>query len=347
MAPSLGEYDAARTMETQYLARGQVGRMMSETSSIDQKSEDRPGETTPLSVDNGTTPIVESTCGGDSPNSSEDRSPSPVDVIAEIQAPEFVSLTGVNDTKFEEHEKVSSIDERSNPSLDPSSRNLIEPAPFYGTKESVGMVGTMEATGSAGLMNAGGIGSESSLISRAQAGDHEAFEQLFNQYQAQIYNYIYRLMGSAEDANDMTQDTFLKAYLALSKTSQDLRVGAWLYRIATNVCLDELRHRKLIKWQPWETFVAAFHPTQVAKDSPERDCINRENSEEVQLIFARMHPKYRMCLILREYHDLSYDEIAEVLNTTRAAVKSLLFRAREEFRQVYANVERQPGRAAQ
>jgi len=208
-------------------------------------------------------------------------------------------------------------------------------------------VGTMEATGSAGLLNAGGIGSESILISRAQAGDHEAFEQLFNQYQAQIYNYIYRLMGSAEDANDMTQDTFLKAYLALSKTSQDLRVGAWLYRIATNVCLDELRHRKLIKWQPWETFVAAFHPTQVAKDSPERDCINRENSEEVQLIFAQMHPKYRMCLILREYHDLSYDEIAEVLNTTRAAVKSLLFRAREEFRQVFAKVERQPGRAGQ
>ncbi|RLT56534.1 MAG: RNA polymerase sigma factor [Chloroflexi bacterium] len=205
----------------------------------------------------------------------------------------------------------------------------------------------MEATGSAGLLNAGGIGSESILISRAQAGDHEAFEQLFNQYQAQIYNYIYRLMGSAEDANDMTQDTFLKAYLALSKTSQDLRVGAWLYRIATNVCLDELRHRKLIKWQPWETFVAAFHPTQVAKDSPERDCINRENSEEVQLIFAQMHPKYRMCLILREYHDLSYDEIAEVLNTTRAAVKSLLFRAREEFRQVFAKVERQPGRAGQ
>lgn len=321
--------------------------MTSETSSIKQNLEDRTSESTPSGVDVGSAPSSNNTLAPDAPFLSHDLDPRPAAVLAGINASEFLSLSDARGTVANEDESVSNLDERLHRNPDAVSRNFIEPAPFYGTKESVGMVGTMEATGSAGLLNAGGIGSESILISRAQAGDHEAFEQLFNQYQAQIYNYIYRLMGSAEDANDMTQDTFLKAYLALSKTSQDLRVGAWLYRIATNVCLDELRHRKLIKWQPWETFVAAFHPTQVAKDSPERDCINRENSEEVQLIFAQMHPKYRMCLILREYHDLSYDEIAEVLNTTRAAVKSLLFRAREEFRQVFAKVERQPGRAGQ
>ena len=321
--------------------------MTSETSSINQNLKDRTGESTPTGVDVGSAPCSNNTLAPDAPFLSHDLDPRPAAVLAGINASEFLSLSDARGPVVNEDESVSNLDERLDRKPDAVSRNFIEPAPFYGTKESVGMVGTMEATGSAGLLNAGGIGSESILISRAQAGDHEAFEQLFNQYQAQIYNYIYRLMGSAEDANDMTQDTFLKAYLALSKTSQDLRVGAWLYRIATNVCLDELRHRKLIKWQPWETFVAAFHPTQVAKDSPERDCINRENSEEVQLIFAQMHPKYRMCLILREYHDLSYDEIAEVLNTTRAAVKSLLFRAREEFRQVFAKVERQPGRAGQ
>lgn len=184
---------------------------------------------------------------------------------------------------------------------------------------------------------------ERQLVEQAQQGDHTAFESLFNQYQTAIYNYVYRMMGSAEDAYDMTQDTFLKAYLGLPKTSDDLRIGAWLYRIATNVCLDELRHRKLVKWQPWEAFISVFHPSQVAKDAPERDVIDRENHEEVQLILDKLHPKYRMCLIMREYHDLSYDEIAEVLTTTRSAVKSLLFRAREEFRQVYAKTERQPG----
>lgn len=218
-----------------------------------------------------------------------------------------------------------------------TASNLSPAAPLDGAEEEKQrMTGTAEGALAV---------TEAALIARAQAGDHAAFEAIFSQYQTQIYNYIYRLMGSAEDAYDMTQDTFLKAYLALPKTSDDLRVGAWLYRIATNVCLDELRHRKLVKWQPWEAFISVFHPTQVAKDSPERDTIDRENTEEVQLILEKMHPKYRMCLVLREYHDLSYDEIAEVLNTTRAAVKSLLFRAREEFRQVYGKVERKPGRA--
>ncbi len=175
----------------------------------------------------------------------------------------------------------------------------------------------------------------------------EVFQRLFAQYEQPIYQYVYRLLGDAEDARDFTQDAFVKAYRKLPETlaKGEFQAQAWLYRIATNVCLDELRHRKLVKWQAWESFVSLFHPSQVAKDSPERDCIDRENTEEVQLILDRLHPKYRMCLVLREYHDLSYDEIAEVLSTTRAAVKSLLFRAREEFRQVYAKVERQPGRA--
>ncbi|HEV2125191.1 MAG TPA: RNA polymerase sigma factor [Chloroflexota bacterium] len=203
-------------------------------------------------------------------------------------------------------------------------------------------MGTTGGSGSVAVRTATGVTTEASLIAQARAGDHAAFETIFNQYQTAIYNYIYRLMGSSEDAYDMTQDVFLKAYLALPRTSEDLKVGAWLYRIATNLCYDEMRHRKLIKWQPWEAFVSVFHPSQVAKDSPERESISKENSEEVQLLLEKLPPKYRMCIVLREYQDLSYDEIAEVLNTTRAAVKSLLFRAREEFRQVYSRSALQP-----
>jgi RNA polymerase sigma-70 factor, ECF subfamily len=203
----------------------------------------------------------------------------------------------------------------------------------------------------------GGL-TEAALIARARAGDHGAFEALFTRYQTPIYNYILRLLGpqrgrggsggqsASEDAYDLTQDVFLKAYLALPRTSEDLKVGAWLYRIATNLCYDELRHRKLIKWQPWETFIAVFHPSQVAKDNPERESVLQENAAEVQALLDQLPPKYRTCLILREYQELSYDEIAEVLHTTRAAVKSLLFRAREEFRQRHARTDRQPGRLA-
>lgn len=180
------------------------------------------------------------------------------------------------------------------------------------------------------------------VIACARAGDHGAFEVIFNAYHTAIYQYVCRMMGDAKDAEDLTADTFLKAYLALPRTSEDLKVGAWLFRIATNLCLDELRHRKLLKWHPWESFISTFHPGQVAKHNTVSEYMRRENAEEVQMLLEQMPPKYRMVLILREYQDLSYDEIAAVLNTTRAAIKNLLFRSRECFREVYAKAERQP-----
>lgn len=183
---------------------------------------------------------------------------------------------------------------------------------------------------------------EPAVIARAQMGDHAAFEEICLSYWNPIYKFVYRMMGNPEDAFDLTQETFMKAYQALPRTSHNLRVGAWIYRIATNACLDELRHRKLIRWQPWESFISVFHPSQISRDNPERDVLDGENQEETQAILDRLYPKYRACLILYHYQDLSYNEIAEALGATRATVKSLIFRAREEFRQVYARTDRRP-----
>lgn len=185
------------------------------------------------------------------------------------------------------------------------------------------------------------------IIARAQARDEEAFQTVFCTFERDIYNYIYRtLSGSKEDARDLTQDTFLKVFLSLDKYTHVDHLKAWIYKIATNVCLDELRHRKLIKWQPWDAFISVFHPSQVAKDNPEREYFQMENAEEIQLILSKLHPRHRMCLILREYHDLSYYEIADILNISFTAVKSLLYRAREEFRQVYSISKRQPANSS-
>lgn len=184
---------------------------------------------------------------------------------------------------------------------------------------------------------------EATAAAFAQAGDHAAFEWLHDRHRLAIYNYLYRLTESAEDAHDLTQETFLKAYLNLDRTSDDLRVKPWLFRIATNVALDKFRHDRLVRWLPWEAFVSVFHPSQVAPDNPLRDAIAREDAEEVRSILDRMHPKYALILSLREYRDLSYDEIADALVTTRAAVKSLLFRARDEFLRLYTATDRRPG----
>lgn len=180
---------------------------------------------------------------------------------------------------------------------------------------------------------------EVSLVERAQAGDADAFEAIFVQYKEQIYNYLYRLIGNAEDASDLTQDTFLKAYRALPKTSPDLNLSAWLYRIATNTCRDELRRRRIIKWHPWDDVIELFYSKQEASDNPEKETLRKELEEVVLSVLNRLPYHYRTCLILREYEGFSCEQIAEVLGTTRSAVKSLLFRAREDFRTRYKAME--------
>src|SRR4029078_10844631 len=118
-----------------------------------------------------------------------------------------------------------------------------------------------------------------------------------------------------------------------------LKVGPWLYRIATNLCMDQFLRRKLIRWEHIENLLSVFHLKGVAKDSPERETLRQEAREMVHRVLEKLPPKFRTCLVLREYQDMSCEEIAEVLGATRSAVKSLLFRAREEFRVVHARLE--------
>jgi RNA polymerase sigma-70 factor (ECF subfamily) len=176
---------------------------------------------------------------------------------------------------------------------------------------------------------------EKSWIARAREGDTTAFEAIYNRYERRLYAFIYRLMGNSEDAYDLTQDTFVKAYLALPRTSPDLNLSAWLHRIASNACMDVLRRRKLIRWLPWETFDTNPALEPAADDDPVGEFSQAETSSEVQVVLDKMAPKHRMALVLKEYQGMSCDEIGEVMGASRSAVKSLLFRAREEFRQVY------------
>jgi len=176
---------------------------------------------------------------------------------------------------------------------------------------------------------------EKSWVSRAQAGDTAAFEAIYNRYERRIYAFIYQTMGNADDAYDLTQDTFVKAYSGLPRTSADLNLSAWLHRIAWNACMDVLRRRKLIRWLPWETFDTNPGLEPAAADDPVSEYNQHETMGEVQVILNKLTPKHRTALVLKEYQGMSCDEIGEVMNLTRSAVKSLLFRAREEFRQAY------------
>jgi RNA polymerase sigma-70 factor (ECF subfamily) len=178
---------------------------------------------------------------------------------------------------------------------------------------------------------------EKGWVSRAREGDTAAFEAIYNRYERRIYAFVYRLMGNAEDAYDLTQDTFVKAYMALPRISgdADLNLSAWLHRIASNACMDVLRRRKLIRWLPWETFDTNPAMEPAADDDPVGEYNQLETTGEVQAVLGKLTPKHRMALVLKEYQGMSCDEIGEVMGASRSAVKSLLFRAREEFRQTY------------
>src|SRR3954447_24780244 len=90
-------------------------------------------------------------------------------------------------------------------------------------------------------------------IEQARAGDAASFEGLLRQYERPLYGFIYRMMGgSREDAADLLQETFIKVYRALDRVPPDSNFGAWLYRVARNCCLDELRRRKRGHWLPWD-----------------------------------------------------------------------------------------------
>lgn len=180
------------------------------------------------------------------------------------------------------------------------------------------------------------------VVEQVELSDEERvakFEAIFDEHQHHIFNYLYRMFSNPEDALDLTQETFLRAYEGLPKYKDEGKVKPWLFKIATNAGLDEKRRRQVIKWQQWDSFMSVFHPQQVARNNTEGDVIAKENAEIVQQVLDRLPPRYRLCLKLREYEELSCEEISEILGTTRGAVKALLFKARDKFREIYKAID--------
>ncbi len=167
---------------------------------------------------------------------------------------------------------------------------------------------------------------EHNLVERARAGDQYAFAQLFEQYHASILNYLHRMVSDRALAEDLTQDTFIKAYNALPRTKPDLAFKAWLYRIATNTAISHLRRGKVIKWLPFLS--DREHPDELIEKSVSR---NMDISEALN----RLPEHYAAALLLRHYQGLSLSETAEALEITENAAKLRLFRARRAFTQIY------------
>ncbi len=149
------------------------------------------------------------------------------------------------------------------------------------------------------------------------------------------------------DAEDLTVTAFEKALRAWDRRpALESELRPWLFRIATNCCLDELRKRQRIQWRPWEAFINLFHPSQVAPDDPEKEVIRNEKADLVQAALAKLSPRDRAALVMRECYGLSNAEVGKALSTTRDGAKMTLFRARERLRVAYLQMGGEPPEGA-
>ena len=178
-----------------------------------------------------------------------------------------------------------------------------------------------------------------SLIRAAQNGDHGAFEQLVRTYDQSVLRLAMNLLRSPEDARDVYQEAFLRVYRNLHAFRFDCSFHTWLYRIVTNICLDQLRKRKVRKEEPAVVETAEgpvdrmdSFEEEAAQANPERSMWNQQLRKRIEGALRDLTPRERMVFELRHYQGLRLRNIGEMLGATEEAAKNCLFRATRKMR---------------
>ncbi|MCL2740628.1 MAG: sigma-70 family RNA polymerase sigma factor [Oscillospiraceae bacterium] len=179
--------------------------------------------------------------------------------------------------------------------------------------------------------------SDGRLVARAVGGDADAFGELVAMHQTRVYNIAYRLVGDCDDARDMAQEAFVKAYSSIGGFRMDSVFSTWLYRITVNVCYDHLRKAKgKVAVSIDEGFgddggEPAARQIEDAEPGPEMAYLRKEERRAVQACIAKLGTKYKAAIVLRDIEDLPYEEIGRMLSLPVGTVKSRINRARAEL----------------
>jgi len=168
---------------------------------------------------------------------------------------------------------------------------------------------------------------DQALVDRCRKGDREAFTELVVRYQRPIYNAAFWVLRKAEDANDVTQEVFLKVSERLDEYDSQYRFFSWIYRIAVNESLNLLRRNRREEELDDDIDVPAAESS-----NPERQVGNAELSRRIQSALMKMSTNDRMVLTLRHFSECSYEEIGQILDLDEKTVKSRLFEARQRLR---------------
>jgi RNA polymerase sigma-70 factor, ECF subfamily len=163
---------------------------------------------------------------------------------------------------------------------------------------------------------------ERAVVEACLAGDRGAFDVIVERHRRQVYQLCYRYVGSHEDAADLAQDTFIRAYKGLKGFKGQSSLSTWLYRIAVNVCLNRVSLKT-----PRADALGSQDWADARAERPDAALLREERAAEVRAAITRLPPKQRATLILRVYHELPHEEIAGVLGSSVGAAKANFFHA--------------------
>lgn len=169
--------------------------------------------------------------------------------------------------------------------------------------------------------------SDAGLVELVLNGDQDVFAVLVDRYKDAVQNLAYRMLGNTTEAEDVTQEAFVRAYTQLATYKPVHKFSTWLLSISSHLAIDQLRRRRFlalplddVPFLEWIVDVGA---------GPEQTALQGEQQDEIQVYLQRLPSKYRAVIVLRYWYDFSYEEIAQALNLTQPLVKARLHRARE------------------
>jgi RNA polymerase sigma factor (sigma-70 family) len=172
------------------------------------------------------------------------------------------------------------------------------------------------------------------IVLRAQSGDQSAFNELLNKYRNPVKFMVQRMISNPDDVEDVTIETFGKAFSNINTYAPDYAFSTWLFRIATNRCIDHIRKKRISTLSLSHTYTTDdgdYEGIDVASNtlSPEEETIKEQKNLLMRGFVQKLKPNYRILVELRYFEELSYEEIAEKLDLPLGTVKAQLFRARD------------------
>ena len=184
------------------------------------------------------------------------------------------------------------------------------------------------------------------IVALARAGEEAAYRELIRRYERPLFSLLFRMVRDRELAEDLAQETFVKALNAIESYRPEFKFSSWIFKIANNAAIDHLRRRELdtlsLEGSPQAETPEAIEATALQiggrQESPLAEVEARELGGQIEAAIAQLRPEYRSCILLRHVEGRAYEEIAEILNLPLGTVKTYIHRARNELRQALAHL---------